>query len=331
MKKRMGFTLVELLVVIAIIGMLVGLLLPAVQQAREAARQMQCSNNLKQMGLACLNHESSTRRMPSAGWTLEWVGDPDRGLGPGQPGSWVFSLLPFVEQHALFQLASDGDPVNITDTQKQGAQQTTVTPLAMFNCPSRRSPKEYAAVTERSRWNAVSCPETLAKGDYCGNAGTGTTYRTFSPSTMVQADEKIKANNWSTAKYNGVIHVVSKVTIGEIRDGTTNTYLIGEKYLRPEAYEGGTIDAADDFGMYIGMDNDTCRNVNAIPIQDRQGYGNSGEFFGSCHAGSFGMALCDGSTQRISYNIDKKVHYCLGVRNDGGKYSDGTTVSVILP
>ncbi|MDO5114408.1 MAG: DUF1559 domain-containing protein [Planctomycetia bacterium] len=331
MKKIAGFTLVELLVVIAIIGMLVGLLLPAVQQAREAARQMQCNNNLKQMALACLNYESSTRKMPSAGWTLEWVGDPDRGFGPAQPGGWVFSLLPFVEQNALFQLASDGDPVNITTPQKEGAQVTTVTPLAMFNCPSRRSPKEYAALTDRNRYNATSCPETVAKGDYCGNAGTGTTYRTFSPSTMPQADEKIKANQWSSATYNGVIYVVSKVTLGEIRDGLTNTYLIGEKYLRPEAYEGGTIDAADDFGMYIGMDNDTCRNVNNVPLQDRQGYGDSAEFFGSCHAGSFGMALCDGSVQRISYSIDNMVHYCFGVRNDGGMYSDGTNVQVVLP
>src|SRR5262249_35818591 len=96
-----GFTLIELLVVIAIIAVLVGLLLPAVQRVREAANRTRCANNLKQMGLAALNHESTYKRFPGGGWGERWVGEPDRGTGNSQPGGWVYQLLSFVEQENL--------------------------------------------------------------------------------------------------------------------------------------------------------------------------------------------------------------------------------------
>ena len=112
-----GFTLVELLVVITIIGMLVGLLLPAVQSAREAGRQTQCKNNLKQLGIAMLAHHEANGFFPSGGWGWYLVGDPDRGTGPNQPGGWCYTILPYLDQDPLFRMGA-----GMTDAQKDGDQ-----------------------------------------------------------------------------------------------------------------------------------------------------------------------------------------------------------------
>ena len=111
--KAAGFSLVELLVAITIIGILIALLLPAVQAARESARRMQCGNNLKQLALAALSHESAFKFFPTGGWNKYWLGHPDRGFDKRQPGGWVYNVLPFIEQQSLHDLGACSGNVTI--------------------------------------------------------------------------------------------------------------------------------------------------------------------------------------------------------------------------
>ena len=136
-----GFTLVELLVVITIIGILIGMLLPAVNSARESSRNISCKNNLKQLGEAMSAHEEAQQQLPTGGWGWYWVGDPDRGFGNQQPGGWIYNLLPHTEQNALHDL---GQYQSGNQSVKRAAiVEMVTTPLAFTNCPTRRRAALY--------------------------------------------------------------------------------------------------------------------------------------------------------------------------------------------
>lgn len=313
-RRREGFTLVELLVVIAIIGILVALLLPAVQSAREAARRLQCSNHLKQMGLAFHNHHDVHNYFPSGGWGWNWIGEPDRASGAKQPGGWAFNCLPYLEQQSLHQQGKGMTGGNFTGSITQRAK----TAVSFFNCPSRRAPKAYKDNSSYTTSQGNVTPGFSARTDYAANCGDQNRNEIFpGPGSVAEGDNPTYA--WTdTSIETGVSYQRSEVSIGEIRDGTSNTYCVGEKYLSPDAYTTGT-DAADNENMYVGYDNDIFRS-SAIgygsPMQDRIGVSNV-FIYGSPHSSGFQVTLCDGSVRMISYSIDLETHRRLGNRRDG--------------
>jgi prepilin-type N-terminal cleavage/methylation domain-containing protein/prepilin-type processing-associated H-X9-DG protein len=291
-----GFTLVELLVVITIIGILIALLLPAVQAAREAARRMQCTNNLKQIGLGSLTHEQAVGYLPSGGWGgVKMVGDPDLGFGKTQPGGWLFSLLPYIEQQAIHDMG-----MGLSSSAKMPFfAQREQTVLSGVFCPSRRLPGVRPFLTSHQPSNAGAFT-VAAKGDYAGNTGD---------TSDVQSTVDVM---------DGVCFHRSEVRVAEITDGLSNTYLIGEKSLCTDFYETGAGGSdGDDDTVYWGGNCDNLRGVYSRPFQDQPGYDAGPYVFGSVHTNTFNMVFCDGSVQAMSYTIDGTVHANLGNRKDG--------------
>ena len=328
-KISRGFTLVELLVVITIIGILIALLLPAVQAAREAARQAQCKNNLKQLALGCLNHEHVQHFLPAGGWTWDWFGDPDQGFTKMQPGGWQFNILPYIEQPALHDLGSNNN--------QAGRTQTAQTPLSVMSCPTRRPPRLYPYLSHSP--NPFNLDNTavlqlgLARSDYAGNCGSvvnpedswPTPPSSFTKGKDPYSDAGWMSNHPNNTRCGGVIYQHSACRMTEITDGTSNTFLCGEKTIDPDYYSTGQ-DGGDDQGWALGWDYDVNRYTyyptNApsfgppTPLCDTPGYVNF-LVFGSAHVNGFAMAMCDGSVHTMNYSIDPETYRRLGDRADG--------------
>jgi prepilin-type N-terminal cleavage/methylation domain-containing protein len=272
--ERAGFTLIELLVVIAIIGVLIALLLPAVQQVREAARRAQCRNNLRQIALSFHLHHDTALAFPTGGW--EWWTPPtyvngSPATGKEQRAGWGFQILPYIEADAVW---------------RAGAVTAVATPNRIFFCPTRRDPQTVQYVDQYTP-PLTGDILTHALCDYAASNFDGT----------------------------GAVQRRMPVRIAEIIDGTTNTFLVGEKRLN--VAQLGQEQADDNEGYTAGWDEDTLRLTTESPAPDFQGDGAGPMVFGASHRDAFHMAFADGSVRSLSYLIDLQVFTLLGDRDDG--------------
>lgn len=298
MPCRKAFTLVELLVVIAIIGVLVGLLLPAVQAARESARRTQCTNNLKQLGLAALNfHDAKGAFPPGATW----------GPNAQRSGmSFLVSLLPYTELGPLLQSMPD-QTYSTTFANREIGQSVN----ALFICPSDDG-ERIDEQAEGQNWRT---------SNYCGVMGGGI------------VEVQLMSNPATCGHYNsdGVFYPESSVKIKDITDGTSNTLLLGERtyqlrlWTRGAYYNGSPtqfVCSASSKNIAVPINANTNRycyrsNESGTPCPRPWSVEFNDLFFGSRHPGGAQFVFGDGSVQFLQDDIDFQAYRRLGTRNDG--------------
>ncbi len=339
---RGAFTLVELLVVIAIIGILVSLLLPAVQAAREAARRMQCANNMKQIGLAFLNHESAFGFLPKG----PYDGDPslpgmmyDEPVGAyegstccnaAHPNGWShwFKILPYIEASNVWNLAKfdlppihSGRPANYN-----GEDDVARSLIPAYYCPSRRGPIGYGA-------------GLFGRNDYAGCAGfyQGEVHENWgdipaAPLGMSpRRNERTRENFGNVGGRKGAITWSgqgAKRRLADFTDGTSNSIVAAEKHLPPSRHssDGGDNERWNNAGWdecvlryHFPPKSDFDKTLPATGTPSA--FNGSGtvwrRYFGSSHAGGLNSVRGDGSVQFAPFNVDAVVWMNLCVIDDG--------------
>ncbi len=289
-RKRFGFTLVELLVVIAIIGVLVGLLLPAVQAAREAARRMQCSNNMKQVGLALHNYQSATRMLPpSIGWARGAFSTGRPCTGSNYPlWSWGAFILPYMEQSALYN-ELDVDHRHLAQIVYDPASpklKLLKNPIAAYRCPSDVAPNINVG-----RPFPFFAMETISTSNYVGSSDT--VYQVC----------------------NGQVHdgvfTDLPTKFAEISDGLSNTFAVGERRWQYKSVDGQILTSKAALALGFRRTNTYHEGLNdplsvgysklnyTGPEQLVASFG-----FSSMHSGGANFVFCDGSVHFLSDSIE---------------------------
>ena len=303
-----GFTLVELLVVIAIIGVMVGLLLPAVQAAREAARRMSCSNNMKQIGLAVHNYADVNKRFP-AGYIADIVGVQDSR--EQSLWSWGASLLPYIEQNALYDQLQPGRIKLHQHLTTPAGLALLQTPISTYRCPSDTGP------TLNNFDDSQYVPDSTGNNYYNRHVTSNGTDRI--PIALSNYVMVANTSDSTTPLVNvgivprGIAWQNSKIGFQDITDGTSNTLMAGERSWRKNNLVVGAANA-------LGFSANTCATGTSWSVKSGQlaaiaiGYdginwtANNRQHqtrgFFSLHPGGVHFAMCDGSVRFISENID---------------------------
>lgn len=329
-RDRRGFTLVELLVVIAIIGVLVALLLPAVQAAREAARRSQCANNLKQLGLALHNYHDVHKRLP---WNYDIGNNPD-ATHPNQPMaawnsfSWIVASLPFIEQSTVYDQIVFHRQHGMGHEDNAAVRQIVISTL---HCPS--TPHEPVLDGQMSgyRGNHVRAART----DYVGSLGhiwggwrdcgavpefphpQNLFVRGTNPGTPWVNGERLNEQ----VNVNGVFRYMGSVRLADITDGTSNTIAVYEDMKWRGGNQATFDQRPNDVAAWmsplaaVGNLRNPMNNKNPAWQQDpgdRRCHG-----WSSYHPGGAHATLGDGSVRFFSETMDHIIRYALAVRNDG--------------
>lgn len=302
--SRTAFSLVELLVVIAIIGVLIALLLPAIQAARESARRSQCMNNLKQIGLALLNYESTSRHFPHGRWNIDPHDGskhdvPDRPVASSVQHSWAVVALAYAEEQNIANIYSLDQPWFGASNRSAVAH-----PIQLFRCPSTDDPNRYD-----QRFTSTDKP---AAGDYGCTNGVGAGAWNFVASQLGpfpgEDDPRtvgVLNKDWTTPPCR----------VSQITDGTSNTLLIAEDAGRPDLYTMGRKGDAAGRALFVGSgtgwaDPDSGFTVNTQPIVNRH---NDSEIYGF-HVGGAAAVFADGHVTLLSESLDTFVGIALVTR-----------------
>ncbi len=300
-EKRHGFTLVELLVVIAIIGILIALLLPAVQSAREAARRMQCSNNLKQIGLALHNYHSAHKSFPPGGIASNEL-------------SFLVFILPYIEQKPLYdQFNFNAGSYTLGSATSNGRAEHGQVAIPCYLCPS--CPDQLSNLSASGSNYSERTPATADGKDpytthYQGVMGPVGT----NPVTGVEYTVLNRSHSWGGQAQQGVLFNNKAVRFRDITDGASNTFAVGEiswkGYGKFRSWIRGPSSSEKEA-------QGSCKNA-AEPINAGASYGLFNDAgFGSRHPGGTQFLIADGSTHFLSETISYDVYLSTASRNGG--------------
>jgi prepilin-type N-terminal cleavage/methylation domain-containing protein len=302
---RNGFTLIELLVVIAIIAILVAMLLPAVQQVREAARKSQCQDHLHNIVIGINNYEASHMVFPAA--TYKSMRQDDTSTGTPAATHWGSMLLPFIEQKPLYDTMTWGDQVDWNAGANLAARQTQI---GLLLCPSAPDSVSYAQVDRGGTNignNIAPCNYGVVMSGSLGN-----------PQTSKSGENKhhMDDNFPNDSRHNGIFNHNTGFAMRDMTDGVSNTVGVGERY-RSALSTGnnnryrqyfclGSPQAQDEYASFAGSIGTTINTTNETQ------YGYAG--FSSAHPGGAQFSLMDGKVTFLSENIDGNVRLALGTR-----------------